>query len=274
MSVVGDILCTILLWGYWAIVLALVYLSLRYNNISPKAVPRFYKISTILGVYMLGTYGIFLAGLYKLFFDPSNEACLVAHTDPNTLNLLLISAMVAQLLTLIPNYKRVFSIIRGLPHYTFYHATYAFIFIIYSFARIDDLTWGTKGLNTTSNSEDPQMVYIREQNRRKKYKFLAKWMVFNMLFSVVIIWLCNAAAEIKGTVFMFFAWLSCAVLTVRCLLSMVFYGYYFLSFKWRARDYAKSNKKFYIYDARKIETKLENLLNLYFTKAKQDRQLQ
>lgn len=32
------------------------------------------------------------------------------------------------------------------PHYIFYSPTYIHLLVIYAFCRIDDLSWGTKGL--------------------------------------------------------------------------------------------------------------------------------
>lgn len=172
---------------------------------------------------------------------------------------------------MIPNYRHIWTTLKGFIHYTFYHTTYSFIFIIYSFSRIDDLTWGTKGLTTT---EDPQMMHIRDQNKRKKYKFLCKWLILNLLYTGIIIVLSELSPVIKGHIFMFFAWMSCSILVMRCILSLIFYNIYHFSFRPKMKQFAKENKKHYLMEGRKIETNLENLLNLYFTKAKQDQQLQ
>lgn len=37
-------------------------------------------------------------------------------------------------------------------HYLFYAPTYLHILVIYAFSRIDDLSWGTKGLDETITS--------------------------------------------------------------------------------------------------------------------------
>ena len=45
------------------------------------------------------------------------------------------------------NYTKALEIIRSLPHYIFYSPTYVHSLIIYAFMRIDDVSWGTKGLD-------------------------------------------------------------------------------------------------------------------------------
>lgn len=44
--------------------------------------------------------------------------------------------------------------------YFYYQPTYMHLFVIYSFCRIDDLSWGTKGLtNTGSSSVNSDKAY-------------------------------------------------------------------------------------------------------------------
>jgi len=42
--------------------------------------------------------------------------------------------------------SRVIDILRSTIAYTFHSATYIHLFVIYAFSKVDDFTWGTKGL--------------------------------------------------------------------------------------------------------------------------------
>lgn len=53
-------------------------------------------------------------------------------------------------------------------HYFYYQPTYTHLFIIYSFCRIDDLSWGTKGLTVDTEKQN-----ISSDKTYYKFKFVA-----------------------------------------------------------------------------------------------------
>ncbi len=48
------------------------------------------------------------------------------------------------------DFEVVFELATTVKDYIFYSPTYIHLFILYAFCRIDDLTWGTKGLDADS----------------------------------------------------------------------------------------------------------------------------
>ena len=48
--------------------------------------------------------------------------------------------------------QNIFNVISTMLPYFYYQPTYAHLFVIYSFCRIDDLSWGTKGLTVDAGS--------------------------------------------------------------------------------------------------------------------------
>jgi cellulose synthase/poly-beta-1,6-N-acetylglucosamine synthase-like glycosyltransferase len=54
------------------------------------------------------------------------------------------------LINLWPSPKRVWDIFRCFPSYIFHTGTYIHTLMIFAFANIDDVSWGTKGLILTN----------------------------------------------------------------------------------------------------------------------------
>ena len=59
--------------------------------------------------------------------------------------------------------------------------TYVNILQIFAFCRIDDLSWGTKGLDNTGEGG------IAREWERRKYVFVLQYVSINVIFSYVII---------------------------------------------------------------------------------------
>ena len=128
-----------------------------------KAIPIFYLISTILGLFgllMLSSFIIIVLGIIYVF-----KVKFFAFLDDKTLNyfdledisssyiVLVILISITKLghgLPLLWNPSKIFLIIRSLPAFIFYSPSYIHLFVIYSFCRIDDLSWGTKGLDNST----------------------------------------------------------------------------------------------------------------------------
>lgn len=51
------------------------------------------------------------------------------------------------------NCRTYYEIVTSLFSYFFYAPSYVNLFMIYAFCRIDDLSWGTKGLDTDTKSK-------------------------------------------------------------------------------------------------------------------------
>lgn len=64
----------------------------------------------------------------------------------------------------------------SLPSYIFYVPSYINTLLIYSFCRIDDLSWGTKGLD-----EDV------ERNKSEQWRMEKMWFVFRFLLVNVLV---------------------------------------------------------------------------------------
>ena len=82
-------------------------------------------------------------------FDKNGEIL-----NPSVLTSLVFITLLGHILPLIWNIKKIPEILWSLPSFLFYSPTYIHLFVIYAFCRIDDLSWGTKGLDSSKNEEN------------------------------------------------------------------------------------------------------------------------
>lgn len=74
--------------------------------------------------------------------------------SPAVIRYLMMSTILMYAIHILASFKIriVLQIASSTIHYLFYAPTYLHILTIYAFARIDDLSWGTKGLDKTAVS--------------------------------------------------------------------------------------------------------------------------
>ena len=82
----------------------------------------------------------------------------------------------------------------SVPHFLFYAPTYLHIFMIYSFCKVDDFTWGTKGLDSDTTKGD----FTAERNRITKYKEVLGFILWNIIVGIVLCLLVSFEVT-KGT---------------------------------------------------------------------------
>lgn len=80
--------------------------------------------------------------------------------------------------------KILLEIIFGAFSLLFYSPTYLNILFMYSLCRIDDLTWGTKGLDTENNKRNAELT-----NSWRVFKFLhvSKYLGWNIVLSALLL---------------------------------------------------------------------------------------
>lgn len=70
--------------------------------------------------------------------------------------------------------------------YLYYQAAYSHTFVIYAFSNVDDVTWGTKGVQqdksmARKNSEKQEVYY------KNKLHFFGKWIACNACLCFLLI---------------------------------------------------------------------------------------
>lgn len=71
----------------------------------------------------------------------------------------------------------------GAFSFLFYTPTYLNILNIYSLCRIDDISWGTKGLDSGSDKN----AHLKDSWRLIKFVHVSKYVVWNILLSALLL---------------------------------------------------------------------------------------
>lgn len=111
----------------------------------------------------------------------------------------------------------------ALPSFIFYAPTYINILLIYAFCRIDDLSWGTKGLD-----EDVERKKTLDW-KKEKYWFICIFMIANILLAYGICQVLHIS-KVKGSVILGLTCLTAFLLAFR----LVPAGLYLLKYKFKS----------------------------------------
>jgi chitin synthase len=137
-----------------------IYLSLNYTNNDPKAKPKFYFISTLLGVFMLLSFVYASYAAIYTVISESLDASLIKlalnSTEKVHIRYLVYIFSGGLALPVLFNLRYAFQLLYSLLHYLWFSPSYIHLFFIYAFCRIDDLSWGTKGDVSSSGGGDVQ----------------------------------------------------------------------------------------------------------------------
>lgn len=102
--------------------------------------------------------------------------------------------------------------------YFFYAPSYVNLFLAYAFCRIDDLSWGTKGLDNESKSKEES---IRMKFTEEKIRFSLKWLGANTFVSLVLVGLANNY-DIQNYIIWIFSAYFAALLLIKTIFVLIY----------------------------------------------------
>lgn len=79
------------------------------------------------------------------------------------------------------SFRIIWEVLISTPSYLFYAPTYLHVLNIYAFCKIDDFSWGTKGLEKGSSGK----AFLQEQNKLKKFRHVSKFLFCNVLVAII-----------------------------------------------------------------------------------------
>lgn len=136
------------------IYIVLLFANLLYsalvNNNNPRFKAIYYISSTVFGIYGLLVFALLILNTIKIIKDMINDTAKEDFIIPLAwLRLLIILVVVGHALPIIWtfSFRKYVEMITSLLSYLYYSPTYINLLQIFAFARIDDLSWGTKGLD-------------------------------------------------------------------------------------------------------------------------------
>lgn len=70
--------------------------------------------------------------------------------------------------------------------YLYYQAAYTHTFVIYAFSNVDDVTWGTKGVQQ-DKSAALKTSLKQEEYYKSKLEFFGRWIASNAIICFILI---------------------------------------------------------------------------------------
>ncbi|KRX05123.1 hypothetical protein PPERSA_06757 [Pseudocohnilembus persalinus] len=127
-----------------------------------------YIFSSFLGIIMLFAFIMAIIFAVQLMFggiENDNENAVI---DPKIVQVGIAITFGLYIFPVFFNLDKATQLLTSLPHYLFFTPTYINTLIIYAFGRIDDLSWGTKGLEGQNDTSKLAFNWI-------KYEWVIKW---------------------------------------------------------------------------------------------------
>ena len=106
--------------------------------------------------------------------------------------------------------------------YLYYQAAYTHTFVIYAFSNVDDVTWGTKGVQQ-DRSASIKNSQRQDDYYRSKTKFFGKWIVSNTAVCFILIVINEVFVEEQNRAIMLTAigFISTVIVVVKCLFGVL-----------------------------------------------------
>lgn len=169
---------------YILIIFSLILFSMLVNHNNDRFKKVYYMASTLLGIYGLCILALLGYNTYEIIADITYGRGKEDFIIPLLyLRILIFFILIGHGLPIVWTFspKKYVECVTSLFSYLFYTPTYINILMIFAFCRIDDLSWGTKGLD----SEGVNMV-AREWERRK-FVFVLQYISINVVLSFILI---------------------------------------------------------------------------------------
>lgn len=270
------------IYFYIMLVGGLFYYSLVYK--SKEAIRKFQFISSLLGLFLLLSFGYMVYVMIIIIFFDKDMAILNKRIKfvekleelefsynaerynililyrPNELKTLVITNLLCYVIPVLLNpSKSMYDILFSTIDYLFYSPCYFHTLIIYAFCNIDDLSWGTKGLDASNETDE----------KAKKYKasYVYKWLVLNMMLAYVVS-IMNTDPIFKNYFLLIFGYFFTMLLAFKTVLSIIYHFkyyiferiYYYFKMKEKIPEYAVNSKLMKKY----IDTKIKVVGNNNF----------
>lgn len=183
MKNISDSLPDIVNFIYIIYVFSLVLFSSLVNNNNSKFKRIYYGASTLFGVYGLAVFVLLVYNTVLIFLDlekPNfNEEFIV---NINILRFMILFVILGHALPVIwtGSFRKYVEMLTSMFSYLFFTPTYINILSIFAFCRIDDLSWGTKGLDSDDSG-------IHRDWEKKKYVFVLQFISINVAVSYALV---------------------------------------------------------------------------------------
>lgn len=106
--------------------------------------------------------------------------------------------------------------------YLYYQAAYTHTFVIYAFSNVDDVTWGTKGVQQ-DKSKMLKTSLIQEQYYKSKLEFFGVWILSNAVICFLLIMINEVFVQEqnKAIILTAIGVYSTMIVVIKCIFGML-----------------------------------------------------
>lgn len=183
---------------YVMLIGSVVFFSLHLKSNDKQFKPYIYAVSTLFGLFMACVFGVLIVDVIRGLIN--NDTFLIQNKSvieniPGGINIInimrwiLVGSLTIYIIP-ISLYSLLFQgtgivceILIGSLSFLFYTPTYLNILNIYSLCRIDDISWGTKGLDSTSSKNSN----LKESWKMIKFIHISKYVIWNVILSTCLL---------------------------------------------------------------------------------------
>lgn len=198
----SRIITSVVSFVYIVIVSSMIFLSLNEKSGDGRFQAFYYFVSTLLGIYGILILILMIYNLIEGLLHLDNPLFMGGYSGPKmdikpivptwliiafmfgTVMMYGIQVVFAACFSKFCNYgcKIIVEVATSVHHFLFFAPTYLHNMMIYAFCKIDDFSWGTKGLD----ADDKSASYKTEKNKIQKYVHVFKFLLWNIIVAVVL----------------------------------------------------------------------------------------
>lgn len=209
---------------YIMLITATLYLSLSLNQNNKRFSRLYYFTSSLLGVYGIITFVLLVYNTICIVLDIANKNLVGDFIIPAIyLKAMILFIIVGHAIPVIWtfSFSKWIDMLTALPSYIFYVPSYVNILLLYAFCRIDDLSWGTKGLD-----EDVDRKKTLEW-KKEKFRFVCIFLIVNVLIAFAICQVIDLP-RVRGGLILAIACLVVFLLSFRLIFAFFYLLKYWL----------------------------------------------
>lgn len=248
----------IMIFVYIMLVLSLFFYSLLLK--SRDAIRRFQFISTLLGLFTLVSFGSTVYVTIKILAMEEDNTNLGSEAKTDAimtfrrvdLQILAILTIVCYGVPVILNpTKSLIDILFSTIDYLFYMPTYIHTLLIYAFCNIDDLSWGTKGLESRTLEADKYKKY--------KAKMVGFWLFANMTLGYII-YVLNYDGVFKNYFILVMGYFFTILLVTKFVFAVIYHFKFYIFERFFNYFKMKNFKGDYKNDTKNLENYIQQII--------------
>lgn len=173
-------------FAYLLAVFSVVLWSTMVNNNDRRFKVIYYGASTLIGLYGLLVFALLIYNTYAIIQKTTEEP--IGNREQFFIPLIYLRALILFVIAgfALPilwscSFKKGVEMVTSVVSYIYFSPTYINILQVFAFCRIDDLSWGTKGLDSEKRSE------MMAEWERRKFVFVLQYVGSNVLLSYLLV---------------------------------------------------------------------------------------